>query len=121
MYLRVVGGRRAPLSVCDVGTAARVIRSYVEDFDAAPELVNLVEAPAPSRRELAGRLRAVRPDLRFVWFPSWLLRLLNGPAKLLQRVALGSTKPIDVYSAFASETYRTDVAAAVIARANARS
>lgn len=31
-----VGGRRSPLSVCDVSTAARVIRWYVDEFEAAP-------------------------------------------------------------------------------------
>ncbi len=30
---------------------------------------------------------------------------------------MGSKQPIDVYAAFASERYRTDVAAAVIAKA----
>ncbi|MBM5812736.1 MAG: NAD-dependent epimerase/dehydratase family protein [Gammaproteobacteria bacterium] len=112
-----IGGRRAPLSVCDVSTAARVIRSYAEDFAAAPPLLNLVEAPPPTRRELAMRLHTLRPDLSFLWFPAWLLWLLSGPLKLLQRLALGSKAPVDVYAAFASERYRTDLAAQVIARA----
>lgn len=112
-----IGGRRTPLSVCDVGTAARVIRSYVEDFAAAPPLVNLIEAPPPTRRDLAARLRKLRPDLCFLWFPAWLLWLLSGPLKLFQRLALGSKQPIDAYAAFASERYRTEVAAQVIARA----
>jgi predicted dehydrogenase/nucleoside-diphosphate-sugar epimerase len=112
-----IGGKSTPLSVCDVGTAARVIRSYAEDFDAAPPLVNLVEAPAPARRELLNRYLSQRSDLRPFWFPGMLLRLLNGPLKLLQRVALGSAKPIDVYAAFASERYDTTLAAKVIAKA----
>jgi predicted dehydrogenase/nucleoside-diphosphate-sugar epimerase len=112
-----IGGRNSPLSVCDVGTAARVIRSYSENFEAAPAMVNLVEAPPPARRELAGRLLAVRPDLKVRWFPGWLLRLLSGPLKLVQRVVLGSAKPIDIYAAFASERYATDAARTVIERA----
>jgi nucleoside-diphosphate-sugar epimerase len=112
-----VGARRAPLSVCDVATAARVIRSYVQDFEAAPRLLNLVEAPAPTRAELAARLRARRADLRFVWLPSFVLRLLSGPLALAQRLVLGLDKPIDVYSAFAGERYRTSLASAVIERA----
>ena len=112
-----VGGKRAPLSVCDVATAARVIRSYVDDFDAAPERVNLVEVPPPQRRELAARLRAIRPDLRVVWVPGVLVRLLNRPAMLIQRMLRPAHKPVDVYAAFASEQYRTEVAESVIARA----
>jgi len=114
-----IGGRSAPLSVCDVGTAARVIRSFVEDFASAPPVLNLVEAPAPTRAELAARLCARRPDLRVLWIPALALRALSGPLKLVQRVALGSERPIDVYSAFATERYRTSLAAEVIERADA--
>ncbi len=112
-----IGGRRSRLAVCDVGTAARVIRSYVERFEEAPPLVNLVEAPPPTRRELVTRLRTGRPDLRVVWFPGLLLRALSGPLKLAQRLLPGHGEAIDLYAAFASERYRTDVAAAVIDRA----
>jgi nucleoside-diphosphate-sugar epimerase len=112
-----IGGKRTALSVCDVGTAARVIRSYAEDFDAAPPLVNLVESPAPARRDLLSRYLSDRPDLKAFWIPGILLRLLSGPLKLVQRVALGSAKPVDVYAAFSSERYDTALAATVIAKA----
>jgi predicted dehydrogenase/nucleoside-diphosphate-sugar epimerase len=112
-----IGPKRGALSVCDVSTAARVVRSYVQDFAAAPPMLNLVEAPPPTRKELLDRYRKDRPDLRVFWFPAWLLRLLSGPLKLVQRVALGSKQPIDVAAAFASERYRTDLASEVITRA----
>jgi hypothetical protein len=89
----------------------------VQDFETAPPLLNLVEAPAPTRRELADRVKADRPDLRFIWVPATLLRILSPALKLVQRVVLHSQKPIDVYSAFASEHYRTDLAAMMIAKA----
>jgi predicted dehydrogenase/nucleoside-diphosphate-sugar epimerase len=112
-----MGPKRKALSVCDIRTAGRVIRGYLRAWDEAPPVVNLVEAPAPTRRELVDRLRANRADLRVFWFPAWLLRLMSGPLKLVQRVALGSKQPIDVAAAFASERYRTDLAATVIGRA----
>ena len=111
-----IGGRKSPLSVLDVGTGARVIRSYIDDFAGAPDMVNLVQTPAPTRGELVERLRQVRPDLKIVWFPALLLRMLSGPAKLAQRWLMGASKPIDLYAAFSSERYQPDVAAAVIAR-----
>jgi predicted dehydrogenase/nucleoside-diphosphate-sugar epimerase len=112
-----IGPKRRALSVCDVGTAARVIRSYAQNLGAAPDVVNLVESPPPTRRELVRRLLDRRPDLRVWWVPAVLLRLMSGPLKLVQRVALGAKEPLDVYAAFASEPYRTDVAAQVIAAA----
>jgi predicted dehydrogenase/nucleoside-diphosphate-sugar epimerase len=113
-----VGGRRSPLSVCDVSTAARVIRWYVEDFASAPPLVNLVEAPAPTRKELVARMKATRADLSVWWFPAWLLRLMSNPLKLAQRIVMRTPQPLDFYAAFASERYRTGLAASVIERAN---
>jgi hypothetical protein len=115
-----IGPKRGPLHVCDVSTAARVIRSYLEDFDRAPAVLNMVDAPPPTRQDLMARHRANRPDLRVMWFPGWLLRILSGPLKLAQRVVLRSKTPVDVAAAFASERYRTDRAAAVIARASVR-
>jgi predicted dehydrogenase/nucleoside-diphosphate-sugar epimerase len=112
-----IGPKRGDLNVCDVTTAARVIRSYVQDFEGAPPLLNLVEAPPPSRHDLMERYRRDRPDLRVFWFPAWLLRALSAPLKLFQRVALGASEPVDVAAAFASERYKTDLAATTIARA----
>ena len=112
-----IGPASGPLSVCDVTTAAKVVRSYLEDFEHAPPLLNMVEAPPPTRRELMDRFRRDRPDLRVVWFPAWLLRALSGPLKLAQRYAMGATEPLDVAAAFASERYVTDLAARVIDKA----
>lgn len=112
-----IGGRSTPLAVCDVSTAARVIRSYAENFAAAPPMLNLVEAPVPTRLQLLERYRADRPDLKPFWVPGLLLRALSGPLKIVQRLALGAAKPIDVYAAFSSEQYDTSLAQAVIARA----
>jgi predicted dehydrogenase/nucleoside-diphosphate-sugar epimerase len=114
-----IGPSKGPLSVCDVTTAAKVVRSYLEDFAAAPPVLNMVEAPPPTRRELMDRFRRDRPDLRVLWFPAWLLRALSGPLKLVQRYGMGAKEPLDVAAAFASEQYVTDLAASVIARAEA--
>jgi predicted dehydrogenase/NAD(P)-dependent dehydrogenase (short-subunit alcohol dehydrogenase family) len=112
-----IGPRRKALSICDVGTAAKVLRSYVEDLAAAPPVLNLVDVPSPTRAELMARFTRDRPDLRVVWFPAIVLRTLSPILKIVQRLLTKGT-PIDVYAAFAAERYRTDLAAAVIARAS---
>lgn len=112
-----MGPARGSLSVCDVSAAARVIRLYLDDFEAAPPVLNLVESPAPTRSDLLKRYLSARPDLRPLWFPSWLLRITSGLAKPVQRFALGSKSPVDIASAFASERYNATLAGTVLARA----
>jgi predicted dehydrogenase/nucleoside-diphosphate-sugar epimerase len=113
-----VGPKRAALSVCDVSMAAGVIRWYATNFDQAPSVLNLVDAPAPARQELLNRFLKNRSDLTSFWLPFAALRLLSAPLRLLQRVALGAQVPVDVAAAFASEQYQTDLAARVIAQAH---
>jgi predicted dehydrogenase/nucleoside-diphosphate-sugar epimerase len=105
------------LSVCDVATAAEVVRYLVEHFDDTPPMINLVEAPAPKRRDLVIRLRSARPDLSLVWVPfplikilGWMLRVAVGPSK--------SRKPtLDLHAAFSSEHYDTSLAEGLICSA----
>ena len=112
-----IGPRRRPLSMCSVETAAQVIRLYVDQPEGLPSVLNLVEPAAPTRAELVSRLQSVRSDLRIFWVPFWVLRVVSPPLKLVQRLALGSTDPVDVSSAFASNVYATELAGSVIARA----
>lgn len=111
------GSKRNLLSVCDVHTAANVIRYTLEHFDDAPDVLNLVEAKAPTRAELVERLRQVRPDLHVFWMPTVVLRLLSAVLKVMLRLLRPGKKPLDLYSAFASEKYDNALAAQVIAKA----
>lgn len=113
----VMGGCRTPLSVCDVGTAAEVILNYITEFDHAPELLNLVEPVAPSRLDLVNCLKAIRPDLRFIWIPTVIIRLVSPLLKLAQKLILPGRTPLDIQAAFSSEPYQTDLAMAVTKRA----
>lgn len=114
-----MGSRSKPLSVCDVGTAAQVIRYYVEQFAAAPAMVNLLEVPATTRGELADRLRKTRPELSFFWLPFPILKLLAMLATLLQKIMRPGKPALDVYAAFKSEVYEPQLAQQVITAARA--
>lgn len=110
------GNGKSKLSICDVQTAAKVIRKYVEDFVSMPPVLNLIEPNAPTRAELVSILLNERPDLRAFPFPFFILRVLSPGLKLLQRVLRPGQKPLDIYAAFASERYKSDLAAEIIKR-----
>ncbi len=109
-----VGPRSSRINLCDVNTAAQVIRATVHDMDAAPAVVNLVEPTAPTREELLARWLTKRPDLKGVWLPSLVLSVLSPMLTLLQRVILRGKTPIDIAAAFASERYDVSLATQVV-------
>jgi len=112
-----IGPKKGRLSLCDVQTAAHVIRGVADDFDAAPPVINLVEPDAPTRAALLSMWLEKRPDLRAVWMPSWVLATLSPVAKLAQKVLRPKATPIDIAAAFASERYDASLAAQAIRRA----
>jgi predicted dehydrogenase/nucleoside-diphosphate-sugar epimerase len=114
-----MGRPSSPLSVCDVETAAQVVRYYTEHFEAAPPIVNLVEVPATTRGHLAGRLRTTRPEFRFVWVPFPILKLLSMIATFLQKLIRPKHAALNVYAAFKSENYDPAIAQWVITAARA--
>jgi len=116
-----MGNRGEKLSVCDIETAAKVIRFYVERFEESPPILNLVEPDAPSRKELFEKLKKIRPDLSAVYVPGFLVKSISPPMKLLQKILMPGRKPIDIYSAFSSENYGIDLARKVISLADPRS
>lgn len=111
-----MGRRSGKLSVCDVGTAGRVIVDFIEHFDPAPELLNLVEPDAPTRARLVELMRQERPELKVLWIPEPMLKLLSWLLKAILRLVRKGHKPLDLYSAFSAEQYDTRMAKAVIDR-----
>jgi hypothetical protein len=97
-----------------------VICAYLEDFEHAPALVNLIEPDAPTRGDLLNRTLAVRPWLRPVWFPNWLMAIASPSAVVAQRVLMKSKSPINVAAAFASERYDSSKARELLAQIDSR-
>jgi predicted dehydrogenase/nucleoside-diphosphate-sugar epimerase len=112
-----MGSRGNPLPVCDVRTAAQVVRHYANHFETVPAMVNLLEVPATTRGDLANRLRAPRPDLKFFWMPFFVLRGLSWFAIGLQKLLKPSRPALDLYAAFKSERYDPSISARVISAA----
>ncbi len=112
-----VGPKSSRLALCDVKTAALVIRSTVQDIQAAPPVLNLVEPEAPTREELLARWLEKRPDLKAIWLPGFVLSVLSPVLMVLQRLLLRGKPPIDIAAAFASERYDTTLAAEMVQRA----
>ncbi len=112
-----IGPKRGGLSLCDISTAAQVMRAIVANFEASPALVNLIEPKAPTRDELMKLWLARRPDLGVFWMPSWLLAILSPMAVLAQKVLRPRAAAISLAAAFASEKYDGTLAGQLIDRA----
>lgn len=112
-----VGSKKSRLPICEVQTAAEVILSYLNDFDAAPPVLNLVDPAAPTREGLVKKLLSGRPDLKAFWIPFFVIGSLSPIMKLLQRLILKSKNPVDIKSAFAAENYDTSLSEKVLQKA----
>ncbi len=93
------------LAICGVATATTTLHRYAEHFDAMPPILNLVESPALARRDLVTRLRRARPDLKILWIPFPILRLLSLILTATQKALHPSKPALNLYSAFKSEPY----------------
>jgi hypothetical protein len=93
------------LAICNVATAVAALRHYALHFEQAPRVVNVIESPPPARRELVRRLRRTRPDLKVVWLPFPVLRVLSAMAIGLQKLRHPGRPALNLYSAFKSEPY----------------
>lgn len=113
-----MGNRKSKLSVCDVHTAAKIIKHYIENFKDAPAILNLVEPNAPTRADLVSLLKKERPDLTILWIPNFLLVILSNLVKIILRTLRPKKKPIDLHAAFSAERYDTNLAASVIDKLN---
>lgn len=109
-----MGSKKSKLSLCDVKVASGVIRSYLEDFDQAPPLLNLIEPEAPTRKELMDRLLRDRQELSVFWMPNFVLKTLSVMLKGVLKVMKPGKKPLDLYAAFAAEKYDATLAGKVI-------
>jgi predicted dehydrogenase/nucleoside-diphosphate-sugar epimerase len=113
-----IGGKNSRIGLCDVHKAAEVVRAYVEDFDNMPSTLNLIEPNGPTHAELLSRLLSKRPDLKVIYFPLFLLRLMSPALKLLQKILRPGNRPIDVYAVFAPEKYNCNLAMKIFGEMN---
>ena len=111
-----IGPKRAPLATIDVGVAGNVLAWASVNFERAPEVLNLTDPGAPTRRELADRLKATVPGLRILWFPWWLVHFLNIALWIPQKVLRPGKPAINLPAVFRSPRYRTDDVTAILAQ-----
>ncbi|MEF9427367.1 MAG: NAD(P)-dependent oxidoreductase [Candidatus Mariimomonas ferrooxydans] len=112
-----MGNRLSKLPVCRVQTASQVIRSYVSDFNEAPQILNLIEPDSTTRADLTTKLLKNRPDLKIIWMPFFMLKIISPCLKLLQLILRPGKNPIDIQAAFASEDYNIKLSDQIIQKA----
>lgn len=109
-----VGGKGSAINVCDVGTAGRVICRCIARFEDFPEVLNLAEAPPPSRGTLVAMLARAAPEVRTVWVPGAALGAFSTLLKIIFRIASPGKQPPDIKKIFASEKYDLTLADKII-------
>ena len=112
-----VGGSREPLAAVDLTYSARMLAWAALDFEAAPEVLNILSPSMPTRRELVDRLKQSNPDLLVVWLPRPLLAILSAAATVAQKVLRPGKAAISVAKVFARQRYDNAAAAEVAPRA----
>lgn len=100
-----VGGAGEELAVVDVCAAAETIAWMARNPDRGPDILNLLPATLPTRRELVAELRRTNPDLRVVWLPRLALHPLSWLASGAQKVLRPRNPPISVARVFALQRY----------------
>lgn len=115
-----VGWPSDRLGVADVSFSARTLAWMVREFDAAPDVLNLLDPELPTKRELLRQLRRTNPDLRVVWLPMPVLLPLSWGALLLQKVLRPGRPAINVAKVFAAQRYDTGRIAALAPRVEGR-
>lgn len=113
-FFVAVGSPKNKFSYCEVQTAAEVIRTYISNFDFLPQILNLIEPTPLTRGDLTKLLLENRPDLKVLWIPHFVLKILSPPLLLIQKLIFPQKKPIDIQDAFSTENYKSDLAAMVI-------
>jgi hypothetical protein len=111
-----IGKRKDRMGLFEVRNAAEVISLYLDDFDELPPMLNLIDPDVPTYKELLSRLKSVRPDLKMLYFPRVLLRLMSPVLKLLQRLLRPGHAPIDLYAVFAPEEYKNELISNIFKR-----
>jgi len=105
-----------PFAICEVDRAGAAIAWCVERFDAAPELLNLIDSRLATRGDLIRAFRQRRWSGRMLWVP---IPLIAG-AVMLARTALAVGQlrlpiPLAAWSILRPRRYNTGAADSVLA------
>jgi predicted dehydrogenase/nucleoside-diphosphate-sugar epimerase len=117
IYL-VMGSKRSSISICDVWTVAKTLNYYLDNYESAPPLLNLVEPQSTTRENLVKKILEARNDIKPIYVPTIVVKVASMFAKFMQKIIFPSRKPIDIAAAFASERYNTSQAKEIINRAS---
>jgi predicted dehydrogenase/nucleoside-diphosphate-sugar epimerase len=105
-----------PFAVCEVGRAAAVVAWSAAEFEAAPQVVHLLDPAIPTRRRLLALFRAAGWRGRMLWFPIPLFAGCVAALRLVIGVAtLHLPSRLSVWSIFRPRRYNVALATRVLA------
>ncbi len=100
-----VGAPRHRLGTTDVRFCAEALAWMADQWEEAPDRINLLDPEPPAKRDLLRRLRADNPDLTVVWLPTLLLYPLSWLAIALQKALRPGRPAINVAKVFSAQEY----------------
>jgi nucleoside-diphosphate-sugar epimerase len=106
-FYLVMGSKKSSISICDVWTVAKILHYYLDHYESAPPVLNVVEPQSTTRKDIAIKILQDRSDIKFIYVPTTIVKVASACAKILQKIMFPSRKPIDVAAAFSSEKYDT--------------
>jgi len=97
-----VGPRGGRVPTTDVHVAGVALARASRQIEVLPPVLHLLDPDAPTRKELARRLRQSRKKIHIVWLPWFILRGLSTVLVAFQKVIRPGRSAINVASAFAA-------------------
>jgi hypothetical protein len=106
-FFVAVGSPGDRLGIADVAFASRVLAWIAENFEEAPDVLNLIAPELPAKRDLLARLRRTNPNLSVFWLPRPVLIPLSWTAFLLQKLLRPGRPAMSLARVFAVQAYDT--------------
>jgi len=115
-----VGSPDELVPLVELRFAAEVLAWISDNFEEAPDVLNLLSPDLPTRGELTQRLETSSVGVKTAWLPRTILNPLSWSATGAQRLLKPKRQPTDIAKAFSSPAYDTGLVKDIAMRIGCR-